>query len=882
MQFILTKDSLHASHIRKSLGRKGRVGIKVGSFNVLLDAMADLWLVPTPDDDWQHELHQQALQMPKAFWANSLQVDKIATLHGISQALLYLLDHCPLGQELECVGELEAKLRQGRYYNDLVNLFCAMNCIRPPQQALAQALFAELHATAIEPINLALQLDVDSMPVWQQQLVQALQSRYEINADLTRLAATLMPSIDMRLPIPSTMARLFSAEDNMGKPEGLELLSCRDVAEEADVIASVVQQAIDEGMAANDIAIICPHTGDYAPWLQSSLGKAGVACFGNEIVTQVVDWQVELIHDLLALCTVAPPMGLLSVLANPLMPWGRAQGIRYVRLNRTDIKWLAKVADEDQQLIALLLNPRSETGLQVQAWLAEIATHMKAEEHWGLTAQSMEQHMVALDQVFSLSAELGLSQQIANARAQFQGRTLPIQIASIRRLNCVTLVQERDSLPMQFKQVYVMGFNENNYEFTPRSSGPLMRAYLDCKTALGGVGFGTVKLERTAWQAQIKQLFSCASERLIFTLSRCNLFGEAIEPSATLMDLAAGFQQRKNLAPHQLIEARGQALGVNVASQQIRAIRKSSPKLRDLQFGGNIQSLITVLNGEPRAESPSSLDNLMLSPLAWLLARLNITSNAWEVLSLDVRTQGLAAHRAFELYDKHKDDAWTQKLCEQLIEQGIIDEAAFLQQPQWQLEKQVLTQEISSALNSFVQWSQTSGWRVQKVEQKLNGHMWEWPIKGFADAILEHPNYDGVMILDYKKSKHKARIDRLNGGYDLQTTIYRSLLDQQGQSVAYTGYYTMNDQTFILDEISQGMDAPGITLLTSKLEHRVQQSQQATHAIAERFNQIHRGEIQLNQAGDVKEWKKKGITVYSLEDNALVKRFVKPALEDHS
>ena len=65
----------------------------------------------------------------------------------------------------------------------------------------------------------------------------------------------------------------------------------------------------------------------------------------------------------------------------------------------------------------------------------------------------------------------------------------------------------------------------------------------------------------------------------------------------------------------------------------------------------------------------------------------------------------------------------------------------------------MITQEISKALNSFVQWSQTNGWQLKKVEQELNGRIWDWPIKGFADAILEHPNHNGVMILDYKKSK---------------------------------------------------------------------------------------------------------------------------------
>lgn len=898
MKFILTEDSLHSSHMRQKLGSEAHAGIKVGSFNVLLEAMADLWLVPIPDDNWQHVLHQQALEMPTAFWANSLQADGVTTLHELSQGLLYLLDHCKLDQEPKPLSGPKSLERQGRYFNDLVILYGKMDSLRPPQQALAQTLLSNLNEMAIEPLHILLQLDIETIPVWQRQLIEALQHRYDIPQDLAQnlaqLEGSLVEVMDMELPIPSTMSHLFSDKENMGKPDGIEFLSCRDVAEECDLVASMIQVSIDAGMLPNDIAIVCARQGDYEAWLKSSLGKAGVACSGYTAVAHIVDWQVELIHDLLALCAKdAPPMSLQSVLVNPLMPWGRITGMRYAASYVADTKWVKKVEGEHQSLIALLLAPApvttettTPTAMLVLAWITEIAVHIKA-EYWGLTAQSFQQRIKDLEEVFGLSSKLNLDQQVTNARAQFQRKTRPIESAPIRTLNSVTLVLEGDfspMLPRQFKALYVIGFNQNNYEFKPRSSGPLMRTYLDSQTVLGGVEFGTVDMERAVWQTQLKQLLSSARKQLVFTLSRCNLLGETIEPSATLMDMAACFQQRKSLAPHQLI-APWYSSSVNVANdhsvdnKHSHASTKTPVVLRDLQFGENIQSLITQLNGEQRAESPSSLDNLMLSPLTWLLDRLNIKSSAWKVLNLDPLIQGNTAHRVFELYDNHKEESWTQDLCNKLIEQGITDEAEFLQQPQWHLEKQVLTQEISKALNSFVQWSQTNGWQLKKVEQELNGRIWDWPIKGFADAILEHPNHDGVMILDYKKSKHEGRLKRLNAGYELQTAIYRSLLHQQGMLVANTGYYTMNDQTLILDEVQPNMKSTGIKLLTSEELSKEEQSIQATHLIAKRFEQIRRGEIQLNQGNDSKDWKKIGITIYSLEDNALVKQFVKPVLE---
>ena len=53
-------------------------------------------------------------------------------------------------------------------------------------------------------------------------------------------------------------------------------------------------------------------------------------------------------------------------------------------------------------------------------------------------------------------------------------------------------------------------------------------------------------------------------------------------------------------------------------------------------------------DGTPRPQSPSRLEKLLVSPLAWLLSELGASHLSWQPETLDVMLRGSLAHEVFE------------------------------------------------------------------------------------------------------------------------------------------------------------------------------------------------------------------------------------------
>ena len=84
---------------------------------------------------------------------------------------------------------------------------------------------------------------------------------------------------------------------------------------------------------------------------------------------------------------------------------------------------------------------------------------------------------------------------------------------------------------------------------------------------------------------------------------------------------------------------------------QAEAIAPTPPRdlvSEDLSLGGNLLELGMTKDGEEKLESPSSLETLMVSRLAWLLKRLKAEPLGWSSEGLDVMLLGTLAHQIFE------------------------------------------------------------------------------------------------------------------------------------------------------------------------------------------------------------------------------------------
>lgn len=170
MDFILVPDALFASEARYALAQNNTVGTRVGSFQVLLETLAELWVLPIPADTWADSLQEKALTMQQAFWAQSIKADERATVQALTASLQIMLDHRLLGKPLAKLAQPDT--RQQRYYNDLVQLQHEIEVL-PLAQQIAEDWFDASSGAELEPLHLYPLFDTSTLLPWQQPYVSA-------------------------------------------------------------------------------------------------------------------------------------------------------------------------------------------------------------------------------------------------------------------------------------------------------------------------------------------------------------------------------------------------------------------------------------------------------------------------------------------------------------------------------------------------------------------------------------------------------------------------------------------------------------------------------------------------------------------------------------
>jgi hypothetical protein len=143
-----------------------------------------------------------------------------------------------------------------------------------------------------------------------------------------------------------------------------------------------------------------------------------------------------------------------------------------------------------------------------------------------------------------------------------------------------------------------------------------------------------------------------------------------------------------------------------------------------------------------------------------------------------------------------------------------------------------------------------------------------------------------IFVVDYKKSTSSTRRKCMEEGYDIQTSLYRTML-RSGSVVGGGGealasalkagaeigvlYYMMDDQRALTDtsgwiprtvsgvqELGDGISVNG--------EERVR----------ERIRALRAGKLPLNREDDAETFRKVGVKTYALEATPLISRFTHP------
>lgn len=307
----------------------------------------------------------------------------------------------------------------------------------------------------------------------------------------------------------------------------------------------------------------------------------------------------------------------------------------------------------------------------------------------------------------------------------------------------------------------------------------------------------------------------------------------------------------------------------------------------DLNFDRDLLALKTDKEGHLKPESPSSLETLMVSRLAWLLRRLEAEPLLWAPESADVALLGTLAHKVFEdLFRPGEvlpDSSEILGRVETLLDDAIRRLAPFLRSSQWQVERRHFTAETIKAALAWRDVLARLGAEVLASEAWLQGTWSGIPIHGQTDLLLGLPG-DRLLVVDYKRSKSTSRRPRMEKGYDSQANLYRAMLESGGpkddtdetllsriRSAARTGivYYMLNDQVSLSDSVLLESGAvPGWQTLENDVASR------AMALIQRRLGEVSAGEARLNREGDAEFFEKQaGIKPYALENSPLIDLF---------
>ena len=892
MKFVLVTDSQSASVVRKKLASIGVVNTKVGTFTSLIEVLSELWLIPDIEDDFEKKLSTKTLEANSAFWSDSIMVDRIASLSSVESSLRLILSALPLNQSLELLKDSSSRV--ARYYNDLVKLFDSTEHCRPRIQLLAAAWIEVADLQPIESLELICAPELLKLEAWEAQVVEKLLSLRSEQVDSTLITSTLTevyqanPEINEELRFLSN--HLFKASDlhHSSTPNNIHWLSCRDSLQESEVVVGMLRSAINSGINPSEIAVIIPSHSEMESTLPALMNYAGILSSNKQVVDSAYQWELQLVKDCLIYFQELSdqsgshaPMSLADILTNPLMPWSKYTGQKYADFCfKGDIKSTLiniGVLEEDNKLLEILC---CDSVSNWDVWLEQIIDCLRFPKDARYASKKECIEVIEELKLYqSQIQQIDLHQQITLLINQIQPKDLSRVNASLDEVqNGILVLDESEVLLSPVKHLFILGFNQGSYEVNPSIKGVFTKNNLQNLSILTGLEFDRTLVQQNHIQALLRNNLSKASHSITLLLSEQNFDGSPTQPSATLLDMALCFQPIESIKPELLIaKIKSNEINLPFFSTEIATVKakpKAAIELSDIELGIDLIEINQDRNGNQRTESPSSLNDMLVSPLAWFLNRQGLTSKGWDIQELSISLQGTIAHKVFELQFDTESKLNIENY-DALFNEAISIEAPFLLKPFWRIERLQLQSEIQKSLIPFVEWCQNQKWNIKETELEMLGSLWGIPLRGFADSIFVHDKQ--TLILDYKKSKSDKRLKMLNEGFDLQTYIYRELYQQMTKVSGInvnSGYYTLNDKKLLVDGVPHSNNAD-IDLVRPRVSLE-EQSSLAIEKVEERISELRKGQIKLNYDDDNKKWNELGIAAeYIFERHPLIKEFMK-------
>jgi ATP-dependent helicase/nuclease subunit B len=652
----------------------------------------------------------------------------------------------------------------------------------------------------------------------------------------------------------------------------LAFYGLRDPAACAEFAAARARAMIEAGVLARDIAVLS--AGDPRQ-LAHAFAAQGVPLSGLPANLPERDVPGETaLHLLLAKRPPTPAMVLASLALSPLMPWPTQTG---------------------RDLAESLMG-----GDFRGAILSSTPAHKALWDDIRAPAGSLAQLRFLLDRICEAfpggdALRARLPNPPGEGSPDWEGILRGVQIASpafadpSRNLQGVSLWSAQESPWRPCRHLIISDFTEGLYPTRPRAN-PL---FLDSEIEAIRAATGLQLHGRAEGLAQGLSLFDeqlrAVSDSVTFLVPWRDLAGGRLAPSAGLSLVARAIEGEADAADLILDLSRQPPGDWPVAHHHLPQTPEPLPLPEALEFPGrDLLALRRKDDGTTKPQSPSRLETLLVSPLAWLLGELEAVDMGWSAETLDVMAKGNIAHDVFEHVFSSGDlpdpDALTGAVAE-AFDRALIRHAGFLRSGSWEMERRGLEREILSAALRWRDHLLALGARIIGNEIWLAGEAHGINLHGKADAILELPD-GALLVVDHKKSGTAGRRRRMEAGWDLQAGLYRDMIARPirregdgmepliGHKVGIA-YHLMNDGGLLASGLPLAQGSPARDMGDAV-------NAGAVERLAERLAQLGAGRVVLNTSADEAFFKKTaGFTPYALTDgSALVTAFIREVEEE--
>ncbi len=869
--------------------------------------LASLYALPARDDaSLRGVLEAQASEQP---WSASLAIAADQTTAAVGAMLrTVMLATSNLDSETIDVEAIPDKGRARAHLAALRDIWRAHPEVIPSDLAQLKDFLGAPADRALQSIAVIRDRDDPRLTLLERTVLERLEAHHDTVApddrDVIRLIsgrkAAAAPATTLLGHVQRNLLDEKAAPAN--QDDSLCVLSVRDSLTESEAAAAMIQHWLDQhpSLSPAEIGVILPSNGDHALYLAETFDRAGLVASNLPMPAPRRNIGAEaVLHFVQCRRRPAPAMALASLYCSPVLCWSPEDGnaIAHGVMKGDFVPRHARtLAGKSALLFALIRAPAPRTTRQLKLQLRAFRRLLSGDP------DLREDVLEAKVQIVRLLAALGTARDSAEPdwdfAVQFAAGYNPIPA---ERSACyaggISVMLAHEAPVRRFKKLVLLGFNDGAYP--PRPSGNPF--FLDGETALIGDRASLALPSQASQLDRALALFArqlCAStEQVILLLSERDRNGATLAPSSSLpliARLVAGCRE-----PDKLIVPVTNGLGTiwdRLIAWQPRPIYRKNdildiPVAYDL--GRDLLTLRSKEDGSLAAQSPSRLEKLLVSPLAWLLAELGAVHVPWLPEDLDAILRGSLAHAVFELLfvpgTDHPDDVTIDERVPELLMDCIRTLAPFLQGSAWVLERKALEGEILKAARHWSRVLHALDAEIVGNEFWLSGDLFGHPVHGKADCLLRLPGGQPLMI-DYKKSSSGMRRERLKKGWDLQVDLYRRMdvrVDERssedevriGETLgAWKGlpgvaYHTLNDGNLLVNGAGSFASAE-VELIEGDI------AANALLLIEARFADLRAGRLVTNTSADEAYFgKQASLGTYALEDSPLIAAFTRQDAE---